>query len=163
MKWLVWPNLHIENRGRNFSRIIARLKSARKGTKENNCYGKNWGHSGTCRSIHMRAIAGTKLPICEVMRFVCSDFCKRGITEKRSLQKVQAITFSEYLEFQSDALEFSKCQMHGQICGTSWSKKNQDSKEWACLQVGENFPGFGFYCPSVFKAGWPDSDRSKLV
>ena len=36
--------------------------------------------------------------------------------------------FSEYFGLQSDALEFSKCQMRGQICGTKYWKKKRGSR-----------------------------------
>ena len=39
----------------------------------------------------------------------------------------------------------------------------KDSKEWACLQHGGSFSGFGFECQSVFKSSRPDSENSKLV
>ena len=49
--------------------------------------------------------------------------------------------FSKYLGFQSNALEFSKCQVLGRTCGIIWLKKKRGweaefqeriRKEWAC-------------------------------
>ena len=111
------------------------------------------------------------------MSLVCSDSCYNGITREKSLWNAQANHLFKsisvtWLRFQSNALKFSMCQMRRQTCGTRWWKKRRGStvpeaefqeriwKEWACLQSGGNFPGFGFYCPSVFKAGRPDSENS---
>ena len=62
---------------------------------------------------------------------------------KNCLQNVQAKSpFSEYLGFQSNAPEFSKCQMLAQTCGTIWWKKQRgqdaeiqkrNQEEWAWI------------------------------
>ena len=43
--------------------IIALLKSTREGTEGNICCWKNRGQPGICRSLHMKVIAGRKLPM----------------------------------------------------------------------------------------------------
>ena len=53
------------------------------------------------------------------MSFVCSDLCENGISSEKVLAKrLGKSPFSEYLGFQSYALEFSMPQMLGQTCGT---------------------------------------------
>ena len=80
--------------------------------------------------------------------------------------------FSMYVGFQRNALEFSKCQMLGRTSWTMWWRKSggreaefqeRIRKEWASLQGGGSFRGFGLECPSVFKCGHHDLENSKLV
>ena len=71
----------------------------------------------------MEAIAGGKLPriSSENMSFVCSDSCENGITKEKVLAKCSGKSpFSEYLGFQSNGLEFSKCQILARTCATIW-------------------------------------------
>ena len=44
---------------------------------------------------------------------------------------------------------------------TAGSRRRNPKKE--SRRMGMNFSGFWFHCPSVFKAGWPNPDKSKLV
>ena len=97
------------------------------------------------------------------MSYACSDSCENMncITREQVLAKCSGKPyFSEYLWFQSDALEFSMCQMLGQTCGTRWWKKKRglrgriprkNSKQWAWLQRGgsSSFTGFESNSPSV--------------
>ena len=78
--------------------------------------------------------------------------------------------FSEYLGFQSNGLEFSKCQILGQTCTIicwqtrkSWVWEAEFQERVWCLHCGGSFLGFRFHCQSVFKGGWPDLENSKLV
>ena len=83
-----------------------------------------------------------KLIISEFMSFQCSDSCENSITKVKVLAKCSGKSpFSKYLGFQSNALEFSKCQMLGRTCGIIWLKKKRGweaefqeriRKEWAC-------------------------------
>ena len=103
--------------------------------------------------------------ISEVMSFVCSDSYENGITKEKVHTKGSGkLPFSEYLGFQSNGLEFSKCQILARTCATIWWKKKRGQeaefqerirKELACLHRGGSFLGFGFHCPSVFRGGWP--------
>ena len=53
------------------------------------------------------------------MSFLRSDLCENGITREKVLAKRSVKSpFSDYPWLQSNALEFSMCQMLGQICGT---------------------------------------------
>ena len=73
------------------------------------------------------------------MSFICSDSCENRITREKTLAKCSGKSpCSEYLGFQSDALEFSMRQMLEQTCRTRrWRKKwslrgripRKDSKE----------------------------------
>ena len=55
------------------------------------------------------------------MSFTCSVSCENGTTREKVLAKCSGKSpFSEYIGFQSDALEFSNCQMLGLTCGTTW-------------------------------------------
>ena len=82
--------------------------------------------------------------------FVCSDSYENGRTKEKLLAKCSGKSpFSKHPWFQSDALEFSTCQMLGQTCGTSlkmmeekaWverqnSKKGLEKNEHACSVEG---------------------------
>ena len=50
-------------------KIIAHLKSTREGTQENSYCWKNWSHPGNCQSLHMKVVAGRKLPDHEFCKF----------------------------------------------------------------------------------------------
>ena len=64
---------------------------------------------------------------------------------------------SEYLGFQSNGLEFAKCQILGLTCATIWWKKKQSQeaefqeriqKKWACLHHWGSFLSqAGFWIP----------------
>ena len=108
----------------------------------------------------MEAIAGGKLPriSSENMSFVCSDSCENGITKEKVLAKCSGKSpFSEYLGFQSNGLEFSKCQILARTCATIWWEKKRgsrsriprkDSKRMSMPASWREFLGFGFFCPS---------------
>ena len=107
--------------------VIKICQGGHTGIEENNCCWKNWGHHshpGICHSLHMKVIAGRKLPtarqgkliMSEIMtwNFVFSDSCENCITSEKVLAKCWGKSpFLEYLGFQAwkDALEFSMCQM----------------------------------------------------
>ena len=60
------------------------------------------------------------------MSFVCSDSCENGITkEKERTNGSGKLPFSEYLGFQSNGLEFSKCQILGRTCARIWWKEKR--------------------------------------
>ena len=67
--------------------------------------------------------------------------------------------------FQSVKYLHELVQQYGGRKSGGWEAEFQERirKEWACLQRGGSFCGFGFECPSVFKAGLPDSESSNLV
>ena len=71
--------------------------------------------------------------ISEVMSFVCSDSCENGIAKEKVRTKGSGkLPFSEYLGFQSNGLEFSKCQIvwqiHAWTCATIRWKKKRESR-----------------------------------
>ena len=82
------------------------------------------------------------------MSFVCSDSCKIGITKEKVLAKSSGkLSFSEYRGFQSDALEFSMCQMLGQTCGTEMMELKKILKSGGCPVEMQNFKtGFERMC-----------------
>ena len=81
-----------------------------------------------------------------------SVWCKIGITREKDLVKDSCkITFCEHIGFQSNALKFSKCQMHGRTneqdneerLGHEAEFQERVWKEWGCLQLRGSFPTFG--------------------
>ena len=67
-------------------------------------------HQGRFRRLSRRA--NDKLMIRGVMSFVCSDSCETGITKENVCTKGSGkLPFSDYLGFQSNGLEFLKCQI----------------------------------------------------
>ena len=67
------------------------------------------------------------------------------------------LPFSEYLGFQSNGLEFSKCQILAQTCATKWWKKKwwsrsriprKDLKRMSMPASWREFLGFWFFCLS---------------
>ena len=98
-----------------------------------------------------------------------SVWCKIGITREKDLVKDSCkITFCEHIGFQSNALKFSKCQMHGRTneqdneerLGHEAEFQERVWKEWGCLQLRGSFPTFGFHCQwhslSILTVGfWP--------
>ena len=70
--------------------------------------------------------ANGKWMIRQVMSLYSSE---HGITREKVLAKCSGVShFSGYLGFQSNALEFSKSQMHGGTCGARWWKKKRESR-----------------------------------
>ena len=69
MEWLaraIWAKLAHRKSMWKFREVIALLKSTkstREVTERNTCCWKYWGHPGICRSLHMKVIAGRKLPM----------------------------------------------------------------------------------------------------
>ena len=79
------------------------------------------------------------------MSFACSDSCENGITEENLLAKRSGK--SPFSGFQSNGLEFSKCQILGLSCAKLWwkkkrgvekqnSKKGFEKNEHACIVLG---------------------------
>ena len=53
------------------------------------------------------------------MSFVCSDRCENGITKEQVRTKGSGkLPFSEYVGFQSNELQFSKCKILARNCAT---------------------------------------------
>ena len=73
----------------------------------------------------------------EVMSFVCSDSCENGIKKEEVLAKGSGKSpFSEYLWFQSNSLEFSKCLILGRTCAIWWKKKRGQEAEFHLVKEG---------------------------
>ena len=84
-------------------------------------------------SLHMKVIAGRKLRTISwwsVRSWVLYIQIHRLWYNKRKsvYERIRQITFSEYLWFQSNGLEFSKCQILARTCATIWWKKKWGSR-----------------------------------
>ena len=60
-----------------------------------------------------------------LLSLTCKNLRKQ---EKRGCEKIKKITFKGYLAFQSDALEFSKCQMHGKNAKKDDGRKSRSQE-----------------------------------
>ena len=145
-------------------RIIALLKSTREGTEGNSCCWKNWGHGHPAirRLLHMKVIAYRKLPTVE---FCISDSCENGITREKCLRNAQANHLFQSIPGSKAMLCNFQCvecldKYVEQDDGRKGRIPRKDSKRMS--MHGGSFRGFGSFCPSVYKGGQPDSEKSSF-
>ena len=129
--------------------------------------------SGFVDHFPMVAFASTKLPKRPSVLYVqiTKNWQTRGKELAKRSSKLKQLTFlrvSRVLERCTANLKASNAWAE------MWNKKVEEKagikmlnskvrKEGACAERGGSFPSFRFHCPSIFKAGGPDSDKSKLV
>ena len=124
---------------RRHSKRIRLMKPAKEGTEWNDLCSKNLGHLGIYwdgkLGLPMEAIAYRRLPmICSswwslIIEVMSSDSYENVTTKEKVLSKCSGKSpFSKYLEFLSNALELSTCEMLGRTCGTIWWKKKRGSR-----------------------------------